>query len=149
MDGLRKLVIISLLAFVFLSGSPVKSEMMPAFTLHTQYYVGWEFLANGRKFTRMRHAHITGGKLFPVYVDENGIEAYNFGMVVLELAPKYEYDTAIAWSVYADDFTTYEDLGITLLEFEDPWKAEQAYQSLYFSADPNILYMELALIELE
>jgi hypothetical protein len=148
-DGLRKLIVISLLAFAFLSGSPVKSEMKPSFNLDTQYYTNWEFLANGRIFTRMKHSHISGGKLYPVYVDEKGIEAYNFGMIVLELRPIQSYDTAIAWSVFADDFTTYEDLGITLLEFEDPWRAEQAYQSLFFSEDPNILYMEMALIEME
>lgn len=104
-------------------------------------------IGNGRQFIKQDYYHMFEGKQYPVYKDASGVEAYFEGLIVLELRPVYEYDSAIAWSVAADEMDTYEDLGITLLTFKNPKAAEIAYYKLADSLDPNIIYMEMALIE--
>jgi hypothetical protein len=107
------------------------------------------FIGNGREFKKQNYSYVIDGKTYPIYRDKKGVEAYNFGMIVLELKHIEDYHIATGWSVSADDVTFYEDLGITLLEFKDPHQAEVAFLKLTEARDPNILYMELALIELD
>ena len=114
-----------------------------------KHHVGKLFIGNGREFKKQKFSYVIGNKVYPIYRDKKGIEAYNFGMIVLELKPIEDYHIATGWSVSADDVTFYEDLGITLIEFKDPHQAEVAFLKLTEAQDPNILYMELALIELD
>ena len=153
MDGLMRFVLSAFMILFFLLGTQnlnaenYKLELTPYF--EETNTVGKQFVGNGREFIRQSHSYITGGQLYPIYQDKNGIEAYNFGMLVLEIRPVENYHLAVAWSVFADEVTIYKDLGITLLEFNDPKKAENAFLKLKQSEDPNITYLELALIELE
>lgn len=108
-------------------------------------------LGNGREFKKInRYEYFVGeeyAQIYPLYQDKNGVVAYFEGMIILELNLLTRYDSAISWSVNADSFTTYKDLGITFIEFNDIQKAEEAYQKLRDSKDPNILYMEMAMVE--
>jgi len=104
-------------------------------------------IGNGRQFIKQDYYHTFHGKQYPVYKDASGVEAYFEGLIVLELGQIQDYDSAIAWSVAADEMDTYHDFGITLLTFKNPQAAEIAYYKLADSLDPNIIYMEMALIE--
>lgn len=153
MDGLMRVLVLAFMILFFLLGTQnlnaedYQLELKPSFS--SDLAIGKTFIGNGREFIRQNHSYITGGELYPIYQDQNGIEAYNFGMLVLEIRPVENYHLAVAWSVFADEVTIYNDLGITLLEFDDPKNAEKAFLKLQQAEDPNITYLELALIELD
>ena len=138
---MKKIIIILILLLIPVVG---KAEELSCDCLGEALVIG-----NGREFFRQDDFYSFYNKNYPLYEDSNGIKAYFEGMLILELKSINKYDSSIAWSVNADDFTTYHDLGITLLEFDSPAKAEDAYYKLLDSNDPGIIYIELALIELD
>ena len=151
MDGLTLLRTISFVVLLLLipfAGNAV-SHSKELYTCQCSYHLNEDgsVIGNGRKFWRTEEEHKFHGKTYPVYEDLFGRKAYLEGMIILEIRTVKDYDFALAWSVKADEFTTYHDLGITLLEFYFPSEAEKAYESLANAQDPNILYMEMALIE--
>ena len=105
------------------------------------------YIGNGREFRRIEETHKFYSKSYPVFIDENGTKAYLEGMLVLEMKNISDYQSAIPWTMNAKEMTHYYDLGISLITFIDPKDALTAYKVIDAIETPDIVHMELALIE--
>lgn len=155
MDGLtqlRAMIALMILLLIPLTGI-AENQGYQIKPCQCEYHEAEEgfIIGNGREFKKTnRYEYFVGEEyadIYPLYEDRHGIEAYFEGMLILELRQVENYDVVLAWRVKADSFTTYDDLGITFLEFEDIEKAEEAYKLLRDSKDPNIEHLEMALVE--
>ena len=106
-----------------------------------------DYIGNGREFELTDEEHYFYGRLYPVFKDKNGTKAYLEGMVILEMQNIADYQSAIPWTMNADEITHYYDLGISLIQFFTPQDALTAYQIIEKAKGQEIVYMELALIE--
>lgn len=155
MDGLKTLLRTTLFIMIFmlfpLAGKAEnhsdqnKSEELCQCAYHSEdleLYIG-----NGREFRRLDETHEFQSKSYPVFIDENRIKAYLEGMLILEMRHISDYQSAISWTMNADEMTHYYDLGISLITFINPKDALTAYKVISAIDTPDIVHIELALIE--
>ena len=106
-----------------------------------------DYIGNGREFKLTDEEHYFYGRLYPVFKDKNGTKAYLEGMVILEMQNISDYQSAIPWTMNADEITHYYDLGISLIRFSTPQDAITAYQIIDKAKGQEIVYMGVSLIE--
>ena len=144
MDGLmRKLIVCLLFIFLYLPVVNAVTLLRDTYTISV--------VANGKDFFRTSLDITVDGKKYPFYVydkyGEDFISAYGFGQIAVELIwSEDDTDKKLADKLGIKDFTTYQDLGITLFEM-NPYEVDEVYRKL--TQDEAVKYVEISLIEIQ
>jgi len=144
MDGLmRKLIVCLLFIFLYLPTANAVTLLRDTYTISV--------IANGKDFFRTSLNITVDGKQYPFYVydkyGEDFISAYGFGQIAVELIwSEDDTDKKLADKLGIKDFTTYQDLGITLFEM-NPYEVDEVYRKL--TQDEAVKYVEISLIEIQ
>ena len=144
MDGLmRKLIACLLFIFFYLPVANAVTLLRDTYTISV--------IANGKDFFRTSLDITVDGKKYPFYVydkyGEDFISAYGFGQIAVELIwSEDDTDKKLADKLGIKDFTTYQDLGITLFEM-NPYEVDEVYRKL--TQDEAVKYVEISLIEIQ
>jgi len=144
MDGLmRKLIVCLFFIFLYLPVANAVTLLRDTYTISV--------VANGKDFFRTSLNITVDGKQYPFYVydkyGEDFISAYGFGQIAVELIwSEDDTDKKLADKLGIKDFTTYQDLGITLFEM-NPYEVDEVYRKL--TQDEVVKYVEISLIEIQ
>ena len=114
-----------------------------SFTAHAELHTN-TFIGNGRTFVDLNRSITRGGKEYPVfYTSKEDVFAFSFDYVVAEMRVM-DADKDIATRLGVE-YTSYNDLGITLFIAHSPMEVTELYKKL--KDEPAIVYVELALFE--
>ena len=140
---MRKLIACLLFIFLYLPTANAVTLLRDTYTISV--------VANGKDFFRTSLNITVDGKQYPFYVydkyGEDFISAYGFGQIAVELIWREDdTDKKLADKLGIKDFTTYQDLGITLFEM-NPYEVDKVYRKL--TQDEAVKYVEISLIEIQ
>lgn len=140
---MRKLIACLLFIFLYLPTANAVTLLRDTYTISV--------VANGKDFFRTSLDITVDGKKYPFYVydkyGEDFISAYGFGQIAVELIwGEDDTDKRLADRLGIKNFTTYQDLGITLFEV-NPYEVDEVYRKL--TQEEAVKYVEISLIEIQ